>query len=93
MTANINKCLSQVAHLHAYNVLTPLQVKVGVEVGCEAIIHSVTHILERGYLPPQSQWILLLDFSNAFNSVNREDMFCEIHAKVAMSVELCVILL
>jgi len=45
-------------------------------------------ILEGGGLPLLSWWILLLDFSNAFNGVIREHMFCEIHAKVARSVEL-----
>ena len=45
-------------------------------------------ILDRGGLPLLSWWILLLDFSNAFNRVIREHMFCEIHAKVARSVKL-----
>ena len=46
-------------------------------------------ILERGDLPLLSWWILLLDFFNAFSTVIRLHMFCEIHAKVARSVKLC----
>lgn len=41
-----------------------------------------THILEREDLPLLSRWILLIDFSNAFNSVSREHMFRETRASL-----------
>ena len=55
-----------------------MQVGVGVKAGCEVIVHSVAHILEKQDQPSLSRWILLVDFSNAFNCVNREIMFSAI---------------
>ena len=77
-----SKCLSRAVQSDAFDVLTPLQVGVGVKAGCEAVVHSVAHILERGDLPVRSRWILLVDFSNAFNSVSREHMFREVRASL-----------
>ena len=53
---------------------------VGVKAGCEAVVHSVAVILERGAFPLLSRWIFLIDFSNAFNCVSREHMFREIRS-------------
>ena len=50
--------------------LMPLTSLLGVKVGCEAIVHSVAHILEKQDQPSLSRWVLLVDFSNAFNCVN-----------------------
>ena len=74
-----SKCLSRAVQSDA---LTPLQVGVGVKAGCEAVVHSVAHILERGDLPVRSRRILLVDFSNTFNSVSREHMFREVRASL-----------
>ena len=70
-----SKCLSRAVQPDAIDILAPLQVGVGVKAGCEAVIHSVSHILEKPNLPLLSRWTLLIDFSNAFNSVSREHMF------------------
>ena len=51
-----------------------------VKAGCEAIIHSVAHIMEKQDQPSLSRWVLLVDFSNAFNCVNREFMFSAIRS-------------
>ena len=75
-----SKCLSRAVHSDAFAVLTPSQLGVGVKGGCEAVVHSVAHILDREDLPSLSRWILLIDFSNAFNSVSREHMFQEVRA-------------
>ena len=48
--------------------------------GCEAIIHSVSHLTSSA--PPQQRWVLLLDFRNAFNSINRESMFGEFRRRI-----------
>ena len=69
-----SKCLSTAVRAEVIHILTPLQVGVGVREGCEAIINSVARTLEREDLAPDSRWILLLDFSNAFNSISRECM-------------------
>ena len=74
-----SKCLSRAVQPDAIDILAPLQVGVGVKAGCEAVIHSVSHILEKPNLPPLSRWTLLIDFSNAFNSVSREHMFSSLH--------------
>ena len=65
-----SKSLSRAVQSDAFDVLTPLQVGVGVKAGCEAVVHSVVHILDRADLPVLSRWILLIDFSNAFNSAH-----------------------
>ena len=77
-----SKCLSTVVRTEAIRILTPLQVGVGARRGCEAIIHSVVQTLEREDLAPDSRWVLLLDFSNAFNSVSRKCMFKEIRSRI-----------
>ena len=77
-----SKCLSTAVRAEVIRILTPLQVGVGVREGCEAIIHSVARTLEREDLAPDSRWILLLDFSNAFNSISWECMFEEIRSRI-----------
>ena len=77
-----SKCLSRAVQDQAISSLTPLQVGVGVKVGCEAIVHSVAHVLEDSTIPPDNRWTLLLDFSNAFNSVHRGCMFEEIRTRI-----------
>ncbi len=61
--------------------LTPLQLGVGVKGGCEAIIHSTSHLLSSSNDPDQC-WCLFLDFSNAFNCISRESMFAEIRQRI-----------
>ena len=60
----------------------PLQLGVGVPVGCEAIVNSVDRVLEDPGIQPDTRWTLLLDFSNAFNSVSREVLFREVRARL-----------
>ena len=45
-----------------------LQVCAGCEGGCEAAVHAVRQLFH----DPGSQAVLLVDASNAFNSVNRQ---------------------
>ena len=54
----------------------------GVKAGCEAILHSVTRTLEDPNIQPKERWTLLLDFSNAFNSISRGRMFEEVRAHI-----------
>ncbi len=77
-----SKCISRSVQADALQTLTPLQVGVGVKAGCEAIVHSVSRTLEDPNIPPQERWTLLLDFSNAFNCINRGHMFEEIRARI-----------
>ena len=87
-----SKCLSRSVQEDALRVLTPLQLGVGVKVGCETIVHSVSRTLDDHSLSPDPCWTLLLDFSNAFNSISRACMFEEVRACIpglAAWVESC----
>ena len=77
-----SKCISRGVQAEAFCVLTPLQVGVGVPVGCEAIVHAVAHVQEDTNIHPEERWTLLLDFSNAFNSVDRGSMFREVRDRI-----------
>ena len=73
-------------------MLSPLQVGVGITVGCESIVHSVVSLQEDPNIPPESRCSLLVDFSNAFNSVDRGCMFQEVRSRIpsmAAWVESC----
>ena len=87
-----SKCLSWAVKKAAYRTLTPLQLGVGVKCGCEAIVHSVSRTLKDYNTPPEDCWVLLLDFSNAFNSVSRNQMIKEVRAcipSIAAWMESC----
>ena len=77
-----SKCLSKCVKDEAFHTLTPLQVGVGVKVGCETVVHAVSRIQEDPTTQPSDKWTLLLDFSNAFNSISRSHMFEEIQARI-----------
>ncbi len=76
-----SKCLASTSRSSAISSLTPLQLGVGVKGGCEAIIHSTSHLLSSCNDPDQC-WCLFLDFSNAFNCISRESMFAEIRQRI-----------
>ena len=50
--------------------------------GCEAVVQSVSRILEDPNSDPNDYWTLLIDFSNAFNIIDRSTMFQEIRARI-----------
>ena len=77
-----SKCLARLVQQDAVQALSPLQVGVGVKCGCEAIIHSVFSTFSDSNPLPDHCWSLLLDFSNAFNSIDRGFMFEEIRARI-----------
>ena len=77
-----SKCVSRAVQADAVRILSPLQGGVRIPVGCEAIVHSVSSVLEDPNISPDDRCILLVDFSNAFNSVNREYMFREVRARI-----------
>ena len=52
----------------------------GVKGGCEDIIHATSHLMTTS--PDDQCWTLLLDFSNAFNSVSREAIFSEVRSQI-----------
>ena len=72
-----SKCLARTVHLEVSNILAPLQVGVGIPAGSEAVVHAVNSIQNDHTIPPFHKWTLLLDFSNAFNSIDCRQMFKE----------------
>ena len=70
-----SKCLANLVRPLALSLLSPLQLGVCVQEGCEAIIHSTRHLISS--LPDERCWALLLHFTNAFNNISREAMFVE----------------
>ena len=72
------KCAARSVQCIALEILAPLQLGVGVSAGCEAIVHSVTSCLEDPCIPPENSFILLVDFANAINSVDRSALFREV---------------
>ena len=71
----VSKCLASLVRSPAISLLAPLQLGVSVQGGCEAIVHATSQLMTS--LQDNQHWTLLLDFSNAFNSISREAMFVE----------------
>ena len=71
----VSKCLASITRHQALHLLPPLQLGVGVKGGCEAIIHATNNLISS--LCDDDHWTLLLDFTNAFNSISRQAMFME----------------
>ena len=77
-----SKCISSAVQNEASRILSPLQLGVGVPGGCEAIVHAVSSLQEDPSIDQTDKLCLLLDFSNAFNSISRENMFEEIRDRI-----------
>ena len=77
-----SKCLS--AHILPLvkQMLPPHQVGVGTKKGAEALVHSLKLLLSNSSIASQSNCFLLLDFSNAFNSVDCSVFFQEVRSKI-----------
>ena len=87
-----SKCISRAVQAQAIGILSPLQLGVGVPVGCEAIVHSLDRVLEDPRIHPDARWTLLFDFSNVFNSVSHEVLFREVKAylpSISAWIECC----
>ena len=54
-----SKCVSKAIRSEAFEALTPLQLGVGVSVGCESIVHAVNCVLEDSSIKPEEKWTLL----------------------------------
>ena len=61
---------------------SPLQVGVGLPSGCKAILHSVKNVHESPNIPADHRFTLLVDFCNAFNSVDWATMFHEVRSQI-----------
>ena len=77
-----SKCAARAVLPDALSILSPLQVGVGLPGGCDAILHSVSSVLCDTSIPPHNKLTLLVDFSNAFNSIDRAAMFHEVRSRL-----------
>ena len=70
----ISKCCLKSVSSEATKYLKPIQLGVGVPNGTEAILHSFNRIIneESSLEGPSDKVMAFVDFSNAFNSVDRE---------------------
>ena len=78
----VSKCLCQCVSTLAVDVLSPLQLGVNVSLGSEAIVHAVNTLMCDSSIPSDSKWTLQVDFSNAFNSIDRELLFHEVRQRI-----------
>ena len=88
----VSKSLSLVLRQDAISSLTPHQLGVGVKGGCETIVQSLSRVLEDPSSDPKDTWTVLVDFSNAFNCIDRSKMFEEMRARIpslALWMEYC----
>ena len=66
----VSKCCCHASKSSAAAFLSPLQVGVGVPGGCEAVLHAVATVIDRS--GHDSDMVMLkIDFTNAFNCINR----------------------
>ena len=77
-----SKCVSRAFHSQTSSILPPLQLGVGIPAGCKAIVHAVSNMLADTAVLPTDHITLLVDFSNAFNLVDRGIMFREIRQRI-----------
>jgi hypothetical protein len=76
----------------AADYLKPLQFGVGVHGGCEGVAHAINTLFKDGNIPTSSKWVLLVDFTNAFNMVDRRALFDKVRAifpELAARTEAC----
>ena len=78
----ISKCVVMAVRLETLKALSPLQVGVGVPGGCEAVVHALYRVLENDDISPDLKWSLQLDFSNAFNGIDRASMFLAVRERI-----------
>ena len=73
-----SKCAGRDVLSESINILYPSKLGVGLSSGCKAIIHAVSDTLEDNSIHLDQKHILLVDFSNAFNSVSSDLLFREV---------------
>ena len=76
------KGLARASNRKANCILAPLQVGVGVPRGTEAAVHALRNTQENVSIQDSDKWVLLLDFANPFNSIDREIMLSEVQSRL-----------
>ena len=76
----IAKCLAHESNKEANCLLAPLQVRVGAPGGTEAAVLASRNTQENDSIQDSDKWVLLLDFANAFNSIDRGIILSEVQS-------------
>ncbi|XP_064388154.1 uncharacterized protein LOC135336323, partial [Halichondria panicea] len=71
----INRAIARVLNEDIQQAAGPLQVCAGHRSGCEAAVHAMRQVLEDS----ETEAILMVDATNAFNSLNRQTALRNIH--------------
>ena len=79
----MSKCLACAISREAVDIISPLQVGAGIRGGTETVVHAVRFIQESIHIDPSRKATLLLDFSNAFNSISWKFMLTEIRSQLS----------
>src|ERR1700730_4166886 len=66
--------------------LSPIQLGAGIPGGCEAAVHATRRFVES---MPADHFVAKLDFTNAFNCLNRSRMLQEVHNMVPELYKFC----
>ena len=78
----VSKCATRAVLSDTLSILPPLQVGVGLSGGCDAVLHSVLSVIHDTNIPSENKFVLLVDFSNAFNSIDRATLFKEVRYRL-----------
>jgi hypothetical protein len=78
----VGKCLAFAMTPQAATFLNPKQLGVGTKGGCETAIHSTQALLDDITIPVNSKWGIKVDYTNAFNCVDRSKLIEEVRVKL-----------
>ena len=74
----VGKCMAALFNPQAATILQPHQLGVKTSGGCEAIIHALQGHLMNEDVHVDDKWVLLVDFKNAFNTLDRQHMLQQV---------------
>ena len=76
----VSKCLPTAVRSVAVKSLSSLQLGVAVKSGRKTLVHSVSRVMQD---PTLNSWALLIDFSNAFNAMDRGAVLKDLRARIS----------
>ena len=80
------KCASRYATIKLVPLLSPLQLGVGVSIGCEAAVHLARRFVESLH---GDRAFIKLNFANAFNSLRRDSMLQSVSSELPELFDFC----
>jgi hypothetical protein len=82
------KCANGFAVTKLSNMLSPLQLGIGVRGGCEAAVHATRRFLAQ---IQDGEVVAKLDFSNAFNTLRRDDILDAVATHIPEILHFCLL--